>query len=248
MSTEVNEEKPMDFNSEIDSFISNKLRELEVKREKDREAREKSDSEYWRAEQERRTFLVTGNNRSTEIIRESGLREILEQAKTRLTGNYPRAVLLERYSHNDYERRDDSKIAYQFRLAWQTQPEIYTINFWGDVVNSQDFHYFDVWCSGWKKNISYVTKTRTICCGFLGSFSTTREEAVPIISYEREDSLVIFCGLHDGIKLLNDEWQNSEKVKQAIVEAIKNPMFVKRSVNKGGTIEHGYSGSPGSGL
>ncbi|MBI3103727.1 hypothetical protein HYZ05_02195 [Candidatus Daviesbacteria bacterium] len=216
------------IDAEIDKFIPDKLRELEAEREKDREVREKSYLESLRKEQERRTFLETGNNRATEIIQESGLREILEQARISLARYYPSATIAERKLPGDYayDRREDSKILYQFRLGWKPVPESTRINIWDphELGDGEEFHYLDVRCSGWKENVTYVPETRTY--ENMG-FSFTREEERPIYSYERRDSLVIFYGLPGGIELLNDEWRNSEKVKQVIVEAIKNPWIEK---------------------
>ncbi len=206
---------PLDLTAETDEFFANKLRTLEEKRVEIQDVAEELHLKQERMNQDRRAVLLEGNGRTMEIIQESGLREILEEARIALVRHYPSTTLAERADKG--RNADDSKNGYIFRLGWKPVPENARINIWDphDLGDGQEFHFFDVTCSGWKQNVNYDSGTRTI------DRQTVPNN--PIVSYERRDSLVISCGLPGGIEFLDGEWRDPEKLKQAVVKALKNP-------------------------
>lgn len=229
--------KNIDFDSEIGEFIANKLGVLETERAKRQKAEEELHLKIERANQERRLILAAGNTRAKEIIQESGLRDMLEQTKRALLKYYPSATLAEREdilvtTGGSGEYR---KISYEFRLGWKPIPENARINIWDphELGDGQEFHFFDVMCSGWEPDrTKWSYKSRVVKDTLMGEHGVSSRTR-PYESYERKDSLFIICGLPDGIRFWDEnQWRDSEKLKMGIVEAIKNPCVVMVPYNR----------------
>lgn len=233
MSAEALRKGQIDIDSEISGFVVDKLKALDAERKKRQEAEESLHLRVERDDQERRAILAAGNDRTEKIIQESGIREILEQTRLVLARYYPSSTLAERelvlekggglHDNSVTQYVDYSKKEHQFRLGWKPVPENTRIKIWDprNLGDGQEFYYLDVTCSGWGQIKTWGSHT-------IENMYFEKVEIPNVsLSYERRDSLIIFCGLPGGIKFLNDEWRDSEKLKQAIAEAIKNPWVEK---------------------
>lgn len=206
----------LDLAQELSAFIQEiKLAE----KERDRQARalslrqEEENQRKAQEAQERKLFLATGNERGREIIEESGARKLLEQVRIGLAQHYPNAVMAEREEiiekGPDYSRRDSGKRIYELRLAWGPNPTSTSIRdiwrsyiFWDDP-SEELFSYIEVSGRGWTGD----------------EFTDTRKDILRVRFSNR-------FGL--GETLWKEDWQNPDKLKSTILEAIKNPLRVKR--------------------
>lgn len=240
------------FDAELDKFIPDKISELEAEREKQRVAEKEAIDEYKRRQKERSDIIVAGNNRANEIIQESGLREILEQARVSVARYYPSATLAEKrckFLHGEVKGLDDVTIYreyLQFRLGWKSisvgendYSGFSGVNVWDPWSNGgsfPEFHFFEVICSGWKENITYVPVTSEYAKKNPLFVVDGKKKAY---SYEREDSLAFNGGSPGIIKLLNNEYRNLEKIQKIILELIKKPSIEKMYAGGGSSRQPG---------